>query len=122
LSLFPDNFFDFAYSFTVFQHISDKEIIANYISEASAGLKPDRVFKFQVNGQVDPEYLNALKDPWIGESFSEEEVRYLHENAGFGVIRLTDAGTEFMWVPLRNIKKQQVKEESELSLEQSNIQ
>lgn len=114
LSLFPDNFFDFAYSFTVFQHIPDKEIIANYISEASAVLKPDRVFKFQVNGYVDPEYVNALKDTWIGESFSEEEMRYLRENAGFKVIRLTGAGTEFMWVPLRDIKKQQVKGESEL--------
>ena len=50
LTLFQDNFFDFCFSYIVFQHISDDRIIENYIREISRVLKPGGLFKFQVLG------------------------------------------------------------------------
>lgn len=55
LQLFKDNFFDFCFSYIVFQHIPDKTIIYNYIREASRVLKQDGVFYFQVNGLPNPD-------------------------------------------------------------------
>src|SRR5947208_3020563 len=39
LSLFPDNYFDFVYSYAVFQHIPSREVVVNYIAEAARVLK-----------------------------------------------------------------------------------
>ena len=40
LAEFSDNSFDFCYSFIVFQHIPEKQIVENYIKEVSRILKP----------------------------------------------------------------------------------
>lgn len=48
LSLFQDDFFDFCFSFIVFQHIPDKAVTFSYIREAGRVLKPGGTFHFQV--------------------------------------------------------------------------
>ena len=50
LSLFADNYFDFCCSYIVFQHIPEKKIVEQYISEVSRVLKPKGMFRFQVRG------------------------------------------------------------------------
>jgi ubiquinone/menaquinone biosynthesis C-methylase UbiE len=52
LSEFPDNYFDFCFSFIVFQHIPEKKIVEKYISETSRVLKPNCLFRFQVRGTI----------------------------------------------------------------------
>jgi ubiquinone/menaquinone biosynthesis C-methylase UbiE len=51
LSIYEDNFFDFCFSFVVFQHIPDAKIIESHISEISRVLRPGGLFKFQVDGR-----------------------------------------------------------------------
>lgn len=53
LKLYPDGMFNFVFSFIVFQHIPDKEVINNYILEAARVMTGNGVFYFQVNGLPD---------------------------------------------------------------------
>ena len=62
LTLFEDNFFDFCFSYIVFQHIPDDRIIENYIREISRVLKPGGLFKFQVLGSK-PRLKNRIPIP-----------------------------------------------------------
>lgn len=48
LKLFGDEFFDFCFSYTVFQHIAEIDILVSYISEIARVLKPGGLFKFQL--------------------------------------------------------------------------
>ena len=47
LSLFTDNYFDFCCSYIVFQHIPEKKIVEQYISEVSRVLKSKVCFDFK---------------------------------------------------------------------------
>lgn len=105
LSLFPDDFFDFVYSYLVFQHIPEKVIIVSYLMETARVLKPEMVFKFQVQGYVGREYVNAPRDTWLGVSFSDKEITQMCKQEGFRVVRITGAGSQYMWVTLLNLKK-----------------
>jgi len=49
-----NNSLDFAFSFLVFQHIPDKEIILANVKEILRTLKPGGIFLFQYNGQTNP--------------------------------------------------------------------
>lgn len=51
LSIYEDNFFDFCFSYIVFQHIPDVKIIEGYICEIGRVLRPGGLFKFQVDGR-----------------------------------------------------------------------
>lgn len=55
LALFSEGFFDFCFSYIVFQHIPDREIIFNYIREVGRVLKTGGLFHFQLNGSSDPD-------------------------------------------------------------------
>jgi SAM-dependent methyltransferase len=47
LSALPASSFHFAFSFLVFQHISEQVIIESYVREVHRGLVPGALFKFQ---------------------------------------------------------------------------
>ena len=68
LSFLEDNYFDFCYSFIVFQHIPEKSIVAGYITEVSRILKPNGVFRFQVRGITKSKPAEITT--WDGVSFS----------------------------------------------------
>jgi SAM-dependent methyltransferase len=92
LSPFADGFFDFAFSFIVFQHIPFREAIVAYLHEVHRTLKPRRLFKFQVQGVT-------IKRPntWTGVGFSEDELRAIAEEIGFDVLQTDGAGTQYFW-------------------------
>jgi ubiquinone/menaquinone biosynthesis C-methylase UbiE len=48
LKLFKNEFFDFCFSYTVFQHIAEIDILVSYINEIARVLKPGGLFKFQL--------------------------------------------------------------------------
>jgi SAM-dependent methyltransferase len=96
-ALFEDASFDFAFSFIVFQHVPSREAVVSNLREAHRVLKPGSMFKFQVQGSRDPNYLAAPKDTWLGVSFSEEELRELADEIGFDVLRGEGAGTQYFW-------------------------
>jgi len=58
LSTFPDDFFDFVFSYITFQHIPEKRITLNYLSEIHRVLKSGGLFKIH------------LRKPWAGVAFA----------------------------------------------------
>ena len=85
LSLFNDNYFDFCYSYIVFQHIPKKEIVENYIKEVSRVLKPSGIFRFQVRGDLVNGVI-AEQNTWNGYTFSKEEIYNIAKENKFEVI------------------------------------
>lgn len=60
LGIFPDNYFDFVFSFITFQHIPEKQIILNYLSEIHRVLKQDGLFKV---------HIKKPRKQWAGVAF-----------------------------------------------------
>ncbi|HOP79774.1 MAG TPA: glycosyltransferase, partial [Armatimonadota bacterium] len=115
LSLFADEMFDFAFSFIVFQHIPFKEVVINYIREAHRVLKRGGVFKFQVQGCVNPTWLAMPKDTWHGVTITEEDIDQLSAELGFELVRKWGQGTQYSWYILRKIAVPQQVELPQLS-------
>lgn len=97
LALFPDSFFDFAFSFIVFQHIPFREVIEGYLREVNRVLKPGCLFKFQVQGTSGEKFAALEKDTWLGVGFSAEEMDALAAEIGFEVIKSEGEGTQYFW-------------------------
>lgn len=97
----PDNHFDLVFSYIVFQHIPSADVIRNYIREAARVLKPGGAFKFQVNGDQSDAYRAHVRDTWLGETLSREQVNEMLESAGLTLASLEDPGTQYFVVTAR---------------------
>ena len=69
----PDHWFDVVVSFEVFQHVPDREVIADYVHEAFRVLKPGGIARFLVktkrwDGQGDQH------DTWCGVELGREDL------------------------------------------------
>ena len=93
LSVFPDDFFDFAYSFLCFQHVPFREVVVSNLREVHRTLRAGSLFKFIVNGIV----LDREPDTWIGVGFTEDEMHALAAEIGFEVVRTKGARTQYLW-------------------------
>ena len=94
LSFLEDNYFDFCYSFIVFQHIPEKSIVAGYITEVSRILKPNGVFRFQVRGITKSKPAEITT--WDGVSFSSKEIHKFADDNDFEILEENDGG-EYFW-------------------------
>ena len=92
LEMFADGFFDFAFSYIVFQHIPFREAIVSYFREVHRTLKPGCLFKFQVQGA-------AIENPntWVGVGFSADEMQAHAQEIGFRRLREEGVGTQYYW-------------------------
>jgi len=75
LSLFPDGYFDFVYSWIVFQHIPSKDVVLGYLREAQRVLKPGGILACQLRGvsPIETELKPGL-ETWTGCWFSVPEI------------------------------------------------
>lgn len=118
LSDLDSSYFDFCYSFIVFQHIPTKQIVKNYIKEVARVLKPNSYFRFQVRGMhpIDPVKFRLLEkigekeptnfeDTWLGSQFASQEMHEIAEEFGFEVIEESGEGTEYYWLTFCLTKK-----------------
>src|SRR4051812_15667156 len=71
LGCYKEDFFDFVYSYAVFQHIPSREVVFNYLTEARRVLKQDGILRCQING-LPPSARRY--DTWGGVRISAEEV------------------------------------------------
>ena len=106
----PSGFFNFCYSFIVFQHIPDKDIIKNYMRDIHRVLKPNSCFCFQVKGiyEIDPIKFRLLDkinheeshihNTWFGVQFSSKEIHEIADEFGFKVIEESGENTEYYWL------------------------
>jgi len=95
LSMFSDESFDFALSAIVFQHIPKQFIVENYIRETWRVLRPNSIFKFQLQGYPIPE---KDADTWVGAGFTEGQMNTIADRLGFRIIATSGAGTQYYWL------------------------
>ncbi len=86
---------DFAFSYIVFQHVPDREIVRHYVREVYRLLEPGGLFKFQVQGNV---VARSRPDTWRGIHFSESDAVQMAEDCGFEPRYRAGAGTQFFWL------------------------
>jgi SAM-dependent methyltransferase/glycosyltransferase involved in cell wall biosynthesis len=92
LGMFADGFFDFAFSYIVFQNVPFRAAVISYFREVHRTLKPGGLFKFQVQGV-------AIERPntWIGVGFGADEMQGHALEIGFEALREEGAGTQLYW-------------------------
>src|SRR5271163_4853887 len=72
LSLFPDDTFEFVYSYAVFQHIPSREVVVQYLRETHRVMKTGGLARLQFNGL--PQGGAMAYDTWSGARFSSNEI------------------------------------------------
>ena len=102
LSLFTDNYFDFCCSYIVFQHIPEKKIVEQYISEVSRVLKSKGLFRFQVRGSIGTKPKKITT--WDGVQFNSEEMHKIAEKNNFQIIEESDFKQEYYWLTFQSKK------------------
>lgn len=98
LSLFPDESFDFVYSYAVFQHIPSREVVFGYLAESRRVLKPGGILRCQINGLSAsfPRY-----DTWEGVRIPAQDVTDFAQRHDFQLLALEGVLSQYMWITCR---------------------
>ena len=106
--MFSDGSFDFVYSFIVFQHIPDRDVVLRYLREAGRVLKPGGILRCQLRGTppLDSE-MKRESSTWTGCHFSADEVAAFARKHHLQLVAISGLQTQYMWVTLRKPLVQQ---------------
>ncbi|MGH9719958.1 MAG: methyltransferase domain-containing protein [Bryobacteraceae bacterium] len=98
LSVFPAEFFDFVYSYAVFQHIPSREVVFNYLQESRRVLKTGGILRCQFNGlpKSAKEYTT-----WAGVRIGAGEIAEFACDNDMQLLALEGVSTQYMWTTLR---------------------
>jgi SAM-dependent methyltransferase len=102
LSMLAEDYFDFVYSYAVFQHIPDREVVLSYLREARRVLKPAGVLRCQLRGR--PPLASELvqeTETWTGCHFSAHEIAAFARGNRFPLVALSGIDTQYMWATFR---------------------
>lgn len=86
LPQFADDSFDFVYSYAVFQHIPERDVVLDYLREICRLLKPGGIFRGQFNDL--PESAREKYNTWTGCRFSGGEIRTFTREHEFDLLDL----------------------------------
>ena len=100
LALFPDEQFDFVYSYAVFQHIPSREVVFRYLREARRVLKTGGILRCQINGL--PAHAKHY-DTWSGVRIAPDEVTAFARENDFQLLALEQIWTQYMWITCRKM-------------------
>jgi ubiquinone/menaquinone biosynthesis C-methylase UbiE len=95
---FPDETFDFVYSYAVFQHVPSREVISTYMREIQRVLKAGGFARLQFNGMPARE---GTFDTWAGASTTTGEIIEFTQLQDIQVLALEGAGTQYLWTTWR---------------------
>jgi SAM-dependent methyltransferase len=98
LSPLSSDYFDFVYSYAVFQHIPSREVVLSYFDEIRRVLKAGGIARLQLNGL--PPGKKA-PNTWEGVRFTRDEIAGYARNHDFQLLALEGAGTQYMWASWR---------------------
>lgn len=94
---YPDDQFDFIFSYLVFKHFPDARLIKEYFREIGRTLRPGGLAKVQVRTGPSLHFWQ-----WFyGVSLVPEEARKLAESAGLVVIKTEEENKKSLWVWLK---------------------
>ncbi len=98
LKLFPDRHFDFVYSYAVFQHIPDAEVVFSYLRETVRVLRPGGIARLQLNGL--PKSRHGYTT-WEGVRIGADEIHAFTREHGVELLALTGTDSQYMWTTWR---------------------
>ena len=98
LARFPDEKFDFVYSFAVFQHIPSREVVFNYLREAWRVLRLGGILRCQMNGL--PPHSKQY-DTWSGVRIAPDEIAQFAREQDFQLLVVEQIWTQYMWITCR---------------------
>jgi SAM-dependent methyltransferase len=100
LSLFPDEEFDFVYSYAVFQHIPSREIVLRYLTEARRVLKHGGILRCQINA-LPESTASRCYNTWEGVRIPAEDVADFALRHDFQLYALERPATQYLWTTWR---------------------
>ncbi|MGA3100005.1 MAG: class I SAM-dependent methyltransferase [Bryobacteraceae bacterium] len=98
LAMFPDEKFDFVYSYAVFQHIPSRGVVFDYLREARRVLKTGGILRCQVNGLREE---TARYDTWSGVRIAPDAIARFALESDFQLLAMEQIWTQYMWITLR---------------------
>src|SRR5262245_23550262 len=93
LSPFADEYFDFVYSYAVFQHIPSREVVIQYLREAARVLKTNGILACQFNGLIEP---SKTATTWDGIGIPEKALIALARELDCQVLALNGVRSQYM--------------------------
>jgi|SRR5579862_6454423 SAM-dependent methyltransferase len=94
LAQFPDDSFDFVYSYAVFQHIPSRDVVFQYLREIRRVLKTGGLTRLQFNGL--PRGGDTY-NTWAGARFSSNDILEFTKAQDLQVLALEGVSTQYMW-------------------------
>ncbi len=102
LAPFPDDSFDYVYSYTVFQHIPSREVVLNYLRESRRVLRPGGILCCQLRGTPPLETeLQRETETWTGCYFRAGEMYTFARENDFQLVSISGIDTQYMWTTWR---------------------
>jgi len=99
LAAFPSRYFDFVYSYAVFQHIPSVEVVSRYLEESVRVLKPGGVLCCQVRGgELRPEDYTRHDPTWVGCLFPYQKVFEVSRQCGLHLLQISGIDRQEMWI------------------------
>jgi len=98
LAPLASDYFDFVYSYAVFQHIPSREVVLSYFDEIRRVLKTGGLVRLQLNG-LPPG--GKTPDTWEGVRLTRDEVADYARKHDFQLLLLEGEGTQYMWTTWR---------------------
>ncbi|MGH9661726.1 MAG: class I SAM-dependent methyltransferase, partial [Bryobacteraceae bacterium] len=101
LAVYPDGFFDFVFSYAVFQHIPDRNVVLGYLAEAARVMRPGGILRCQINGLPEMENHPRAATTWDGARISVGEIAEFAGTHDMQLLALEGIGTQYMWTTIR---------------------
>ena len=98
LAPLPSDYFDFVYSYAVFQHIPSREVVLSNFNEIRRVLKEGGIARLQLNG-LPPG--GKTPDTWDGVRLTRQEVADFTCHNDLQLLEIEGAGTQYMWTTWR---------------------
>ena len=102
LDLLSGDYFDFVYSYAVFQHIPSRDVVLSYLREAQRVLKPGGILCCQLRGS--PPIASELEheaETWTGCWFNADEMAAFAREQKFPLVGIWGIDTQYMWTTFR---------------------